>query len=151
MGRIHARTKGKSGSKKPISKTVPSWSTRKSEEIEKLVIKLAKEGKMSAEIGLILRDSYGIPDVKIATKKKITQILNEKKLLGDVPEDLHFLIKRAVNIRKHMSINKKDMVSKRGLQLTESKIRRLEKYYKRIGKLPAKWKYDPEKSRLLVG
>ena len=151
MARMHARVRGKSGSKKPLAKTVPTWSTRKASEIEKIVIKLGKDGKPSAEIGLILRDSYGIPDVTLATKKKITQILKENKLYGEVPEDIHFLIKRAVTLRKHLDSNKGDMVSKRGLQLTESKIRRLEKYYKRTKQLPAKWKYEPEKSRLLVG
>ncbi len=151
MARMHSRKKGTSGSKKPISKTVPTWSSRKPEEIEKLVVKLGKEDLSSSEIGMILRDQYGIPDVKIATKKKITLILKENKLTDEVPEDLQFLIKKAVKIRKHLENNKKDVVSKRGLQLTESKIRRLEKYYKKEGMLSEKWKYNPEKSRLLVG
>ncbi len=148
---MHARTRGKSGSKKPLSKTVPTWNTRKAAEIEKLVVKLAKDGKSSTEIGIILRDSYGVPDVRIGTKKKITQILKENNLTGDVPEELQSLIRKAVKIRKHLETNKKDLVSKRGLQLIESKIRRLEKYYKRNKKLSEKWKYDPERSRLLVG
>ena len=50
-----------------------------------------------------------------------------------------------------MEKNKKDYVAKRGLQLTESKIKRLTKYYKRVGKLPENWKYDREKVKLLVG
>ena len=148
---MHSRVRGKSGSTKPLSKTVPTWNSLKATEIEKLVLKLAKDDKSTSEIGLILRDSYGVPDVRIATKKRITQILKENNVSGDIPEDLQFLIKRAVIIRKHLDANKKDMVSKRGLQLTESKIRRLEKYYKKTEVLPAKWKYDPERSRLLVG
>ncbi len=148
---MHARRKGKAGSKKPLATTSPSWLRYKSAEVEQLVVKLAKKGHQSSMIGLILRDSYGIPDVKMITKKSITQILKEKELSPDMPEDLKNLIKRAVQVRKHMDSNKKDMVSKRGLQLIESKIRRLAKYYTRNKRLPDKWKYDPEKARLVVG
>ena len=41
--------------------------------------------------------------------------------------------------------------AKRGLHLTESKIRRLVKYYKKTNKLPAAWKYDREQAKLLIG
>jgi len=64
---------------------------------------------------------------------------------------LQNLIKRAVQIKKHLDSNKKDMVSKRGLQLTEAKIRRLAKYYKKTSKIDQTWKYDLERARLLVG
>ena len=55
-----------------------------------------------------------------------------------------------MNLRKHLEKNKKDYSSKRGLELTESKIRRLVKYYKKRKVLPEDWKYDPEKAKLLV-
>ena len=151
MGRMHTSSKGKSGSKKPQSKTSPTWLKLKKDEVVALVLKLAKKDHQSSEIGLILRDSYGVPDVKVITGKTISQILKENKLGSEVPEDIQNLIKRAVKVRKHLSSNKKDTTSKRGLQLIESKIRRLEKYYKRKGQLPKKWKYNPEKARLLVG
>ncbi|MEM5833437.1 MAG: 30S ribosomal protein S15, partial [Candidatus Aenigmatarchaeota archaeon] len=57
---------------------------------------------------------------------------------------------RAVRLREHLSIHKKDKSSQRGLILIESKIRRLEKYYKRVGKLPKDWKYDPETAKIIV-
>ena len=151
MSRMHTHHKGKSGSKKPQSKTSPTWLKLKKDEVVALVLKLAKKDYQSSVIGLILRDSYGVPDVKIITGKTISQILKENKLGSEVPEDIQNLIKRAVKVRKHLSSNKKDTTSKRGLQLIESKIRRLEKYYKRTGQLPKKWKYNPEKARLLVG
>ncbi len=151
MSRMHTHHKGQSGSKKPLSTTPPSWMKLKKDEVEALVVKLAKQSKQTSEIGMILRDSYGVPDVEVITKKSITKILKEKKLLPEIPEDVQNLIKRAVGVRKHMKLNKKDMTSKRGLQLIESKIRRLEKYYKQKGVLPTKWKYDPERARLLVG
>ena len=151
MSRMHTSSKGKAGSKKPLSTTPPSWMKLKKEEVKALVIKLEKKGYQTSQIGLILRDSYGVPDIKIITGNTISQILKENNLTHEVPEDIQNLIKRAVKVRKHLSANKKDTASKRGLQLIESKIRRLEKYYKRTGRLPEKWKYEPEKARLLVG
>jgi len=50
-------------------------------------------------------------------------------------------LKRAIQTKKHLEKNKKDIHSKRGLQLIEAKIRRLAKYYKREGVLPKKWSY----------
>ncbi|MFC1723831.1 30S ribosomal protein S15 [Nanoarchaeota archaeon] len=146
MARMHSRAKGQSGSKKPSVKSVPSWVRYKPKEVEALIGKLGKDGMTSSKIGLVLRDNYGVPDVKTVTGKTISTIMAEKKLLPDVPEDLRNLIRKAAMIRKHMEENKKDMPGKRGLQLTESKIARLVKYYKGTGKLPVTWKYDPKKA-----
>ncbi len=150
MARMHSRKRGKSGSKKPPRTASPDWVTYSAKEVESLVLKLRKEGHSSAMIGMILRDQYGIPSVKLVTGKKVTKILDENGLLDDIPEDLMALIRKAVNLRKHIELHPKDRHSLRGLQLTESKIRRLVKYYRRTGKLPEKWRYDPEKARLLV-
>lgn len=150
MARMYSRDKGYSGSKRPNRSSTPSWIRYKPKEIEMLVVKLGKEGYNSANIGLILRDSYGIPDVKEATGKKITKILEEKKLLSEIPEDLMNVIKKNIRVRKHLEENNTDMVAKRGFQLAESRIKRLAKYYKETGKLSKEWKYDPEKVRLLI-
>jgi len=151
MARMHSRKKGKSKSTKPVKKSVPSWSRYKGKEVELLIVKYAKEGKTASQIGLYLRDAYGIPDIKTVTNKKITQILEEKKLLKDIPEDLMALITRSVMIRKHLEENHKDMTAKRGLRLTESKINRLVKYYKKAGRMDIDWKFDPERVKLYVG
>ena len=150
MARMYSRKKGKSGSKKPVKKTKPVWLRYGSKETEQLVIKLAKAGKTASEIGIILRDSYGIPSVSVITNKKIMQILEENNLTQKLPFDMLSLIKKEIAIMKHMDANKKDMTAKRGLQLTDSKIRRLVKYYKRIGKLSADWKYDKKNAKLLL-
>ena len=141
---MHARKKGKSKSHPPLEEQIPTWVRYKPKEVELLIGKLAKEGKSSSEIGTILRDSYGIPSVKLIAKKSIGEILKEKNLSPELPEDLLFLIRRAIAIRKHLENNKQDMFAKRGLQRTESKIKRLVKYYKTAKKLPADWKYDFE-------
>ncbi|MFH0868920.1 MAG: 30S ribosomal protein S15 [archaeon] len=143
MARIHARRRGKSGSKK-LYGPVPSWVQYKGEEISALIVKLAKQGTSSSQIGLILRDSYGVPDVEKISGKKVCKIIAEKGLTPEIPEDLNNLIKKAIIIRKHMLLHKKDMHSKRGLQLTTAKINRLVKYYKNSKKLPENWKINLE-------
>ena len=150
MARMHARRKGRSGSTHQYErKDHPSWSSLKPREVESRIIELAKSGKSSSEIGLILRDQYAVPNVKLATGKKITRILEENKLGSDFPEDLKNLISRALTIRDHMQTHKKDMENKRNLQLVESKIRRLARYYIENKKLPSDWKYSPKQAKLL--
>lgn len=141
---------GKHGSKKMPVKRVPKWLKYTKEEVENLVVKLGKEKIPSAKIGIILRDQYGIPDVKAITGKSISQILKENKLYPEIPEDLFFLLKKAVRLREHLEKHKGDKTSKRGLELLESKIRRLGKYYVRKGLLPKDWTYSPEQAKLLV-
>ncbi len=149
MARIHARRKGKSGSTHPIRKKHPEWSSLNPREIEARIIELAKNEKSTSEIGMILRDQYAVPDVKIATGKKITQILEKNDIKSEIPEDLRNLIKTALKLKKHLDVNKKDLKNKRNLQLTESKIRRLTNYYHAEKRLPKGWKYTPEQAKLL--
>lgn len=150
MARMYSRKKGKSGSTRPIKKSKPSWLRYKPKEIEMLIGKLAKEGKTSSQIGIVLRDVYGVPDVKVVCEKSISQIMEEKKLTKNIPEDLTFLLRRLMLIKKHLDENKKDMPAKRGLQLTQSKIGRLVKYYKKKGKLAQDWTYDIDNISLLI-
>lgn len=128
----------------------PEWIEYSNEEIEELILKLRKEGNSTSMIGIVLRDQYGIPDVKLVTGKKITKILEDHGQELKYPEDLMNLLKRAVNIRDHLEENPKDLHTKRGLRIIESKIRRLVKYYVREGVLPEGWRYDPRSAALLV-
>ena len=148
MAKMHSRGRGNSGSKKLLNPIKPTWVRYKPKEIEMLVGKLAKEGKTSSEIGIILRDSYGVPSIKLITGKRLQEVLEEKKLNPKLPDDLMSLMKRSVLIRKHLENFRQDMTAVRGLQLTESKIKRLVKYYKKTDKLAPDWKYDPSAVKL---
>lgn len=150
MAKRYSRSHGKSGSTKPENKSVPSWLRYKGKEIELLVVKLAKEGLTPSQIGMHLRDTYGVPDIKLVADKSITKILAEKKLEGELPEDLMAVIRKSVSITKHLEENKQDKTAKRGQQLTDSRIKRLVDYYKKKGKLPANFKYDHESIKLYV-
>lgn len=139
MARMHARRRGKSGSKRPISRLPPSWLKVTPEEVEALVVKYAKEGYSPSLIGVILRDRHGIPLVKQVTGKTIKKILEENGVKPSIPEDLMNLLERARRMRTHLEKNRSDKYNRHRLQLVEAKIHRLVKYYKRIGELPKDW------------
>lgn len=128
----------------------PEWIEYSNEEIEELVLKLKKEGHSTSMTGIILRDQYGIPDVKLITGMKITRILEKHSQGLEYPEDLMNLIRKAVNIRDHLKENPKDLHTRRGLRIVESKIRRLVRYYRNEGVLPEGWRYEPKQAALLV-
>ncbi len=147
---MHSRDRGKSGSSSPPSKESPGWIDYSPKEIEEAIVNLANTGMTAAQIGMALRDQYGIPNFKNFSGKKIEQVLKEKELLPDVPRDLLNLIKKSVTLQKHMAENRGDMTAKRGYQLTVSKIRRLVKHYKKEKKLAQDWRYTAETAALLV-
>lgn len=150
MARMHTGRHGRSGSTRPTERENPSWVRYTPGEVENIIHKLAREGNTASRIGLVLRDQYGIPDVKALTGKTVLKVLEAKKAAPDVPEDLMNLIKKSVRIKTHIEENGQDKVSVRALQLTESKVRRLVAYYKGTGKLAADWTYDPAKIKLLI-
>ncbi len=150
MARMHARKRGKSGSTKPPVKTTPAWVDTDKRECEKLIKEFGEKGMTASAIGVKLRDQYGVPNAKTLTGKTVSQILKENKLEQKLPEDMMSLIKKAVFLRKHLEKNAKDVHNKRGLQLVESKIRRLQKYYKGKSRIPKNWYYNAEEAALLV-
>lgn len=134
--------KGKSHQIRPVSKRPPSWCKYQPEEVEALVIKLAKAGNTASRIGTILRDQYSVPLVKPITGKTVVQIMKEAELSPSVPEDLGVLMRKAQSLAVHLEKNRTDLVNKRSLQMIEAKIHQLSRYYKRKGALPANWKYE---------
>ena len=108
-------------------------------QIEEKIVKLAEEGKPPSLIGILLRDGYGVPDIKVATGKKLSKILEEHDLLPQIPQDLADLLEKKANLNKHLAVHKKDLDNKRNFQLIDAKSRRLIKYYKREGKIPKKF------------
>ena len=137
-------------SSKPVRDAAPSWVPLRPREIEAKVIELGKEGKQPAVIGLILRDSYGVPSVQEATGKKLAQILEDGGLAGKLPQDLQNLIRRSIHLQEHLAANSRDLHNLRGLELMESRIRGLAKYYIKTGTLPETWSYSRGGARLLI-
>jgi len=150
MARMHARRRGKSGSKRVYRDSPPEWLEMTPEEIEEKIVELRRQGYSTSEIGMILRDVYGVPSVRQILGKKIGKVLEERGLAPKIPEDLENLMRKAINLRKHLQEHRKDLHNRRGLQLIESKIRRLVKYYKEAGKLPEDWEYKPETAEVML-
>ena len=128
----------------------PSWVTMSASEIEEVIVKMAKNGQTSAMIGLVLRDQYGVPDIKLATGKTVTEIMKEKGVASALPEDISNLMRRAISLNVHLRKNPGDVSNRRGLNLIEAKIRRLEHYYKDNGVLPENWKYSLSTAELML-
>jgi small subunit ribosomal protein S15 len=150
MARMHARRRGKSASQRPMVTENPEWVPVPKDEIVQMVIKFGKEGMPTTKVGMVLRDQYAVPDVKLATGKTILEIFMENDLTPKLPEDLVALMRRAISLNVHVVANKKDNANHRGLQLIEAKIRRLVKYYKRQGLLTPEWQYSLKNAELLI-
>jgi ribosomal protein S15P/S13E len=71
-------------------------------------------------------------------------------LASALPEDLYFLIKKAVSVRKHLERNRNDKDSKFRLILIESRIHRIARYYKQARALPPTWRYESATASTLV-
>ena len=151
MARMYKSRRGKSGSSKPYVAEAPEWSNTDLEEVTKLVVELGKSGHTTAEIGTILRDQHAVPNVKLVTGKRIGAILAEHEIGGSYPEDMMNLMRQAVRIIEHLgSGNHKDIHTKRSLEITEAKLRKLARYYISEGKLPSDWRYKRDELRLMV-
>lgn len=153
MARMHTRRRGSSDSDKPVADEPPEWSDVDEDEIEDRVVELAEQGHDPSVIGLKLRDEgvkgTPVPDVKLATGKKVTEILEENDAANDIPEDLRNLMARAARLRDHMEENPQDHANKRALQNNLSKVRRLVNYY-RGDELPEDFTYSYETGKRLL-
>nr|GMD01501.1 40S ribosomal protein S13 [Ipomoea batatas] len=112
MGRMHSRSKGISSSALPYKRTPPSWLKISSGDVEDNICKFTKRDMTPSQIGVILRDSHGIAQVKSVIGSKILRILKAHGFAPEIPEDLYHLIKKVVAIRKHLERNRKDKDSK---------------------------------------
>merc|ERR1712133_185330 len=98
-GRMHAPGKGISQSALPYRRSLPTWLKLSSEDVKEQIYKLAKKGLTPSQIGVILRDSHGVAQVKFVTGTKVLRILKAKGLASEIPEDLYHMIKKAVSIK----------------------------------------------------
>lgn len=148
MARMHSKKRGKSKSHKP--KGAISESSHSNEEIKQVVVELARKGTRPSQIGIILRDQYGMGNVRTAFGERLNSIIKKEGLASKYPQDLLDLIRKAVKLRRHMKKNHGDEHNKVKLMHMESKIHRLSLYYKKSKILDKNWKYDPENAVLLL-
>jgi small subunit ribosomal protein S15 len=141
MGRVHTHRHGQSHSTRPITQRTPSWISASPKEIEELVVKYGKDGVPMSQIGIKLRDQHAIPLVKSVVKKSVKKILEENGVKQEIPEELNNIVKKAVNLQRHLKTHNSDKRNVRSLELVEAKVHRISTYYKRVGAIPQNWKY----------
>jgi|TARA_B110000438_G_scaffold31360_1_gene30899 small subunit ribosomal protein S15 len=150
MARMHSKGKGTSGSSKPNNDVVPSWAESDKGTVEELILKYAKDGHSSAKIGTMLRDMHAVPDVRLVMGERISQTLTRNDITSTYPEDMMNLMRKALSLIDHLGSNRKDLHNRRQLELCESRIRRLARYYKETGRLSSSWAYKRDQLRLMV-
>ncbi len=92
---MHSHRHGKSQSTRPSSKRTPSWVNYSQDEIVANISKFLKEGSTPSQIGIRLRDEFGVPNTKTFLGKSINEVLLESKNAPAIPEDLGRLVERA--------------------------------------------------------
>lgn len=100
------------------------WTKIKPEEFRKIVVELANQGMPAEKIGLVLRDSHGIPNAKVYGKR-LGQVLKEEGF--EVKSEYVNLSSKLENLKKHAEKNKHDYTAKRSLIKTSSRVSKLER------------------------
>ena len=103
----------------------PPWVKIKEPELKKIILDLSKKHSPS-QIGLILRDQYGIPTTKIFGKK-LKKYLEELKINKN--EDLENAEKKVEALKKHLKKNITDRKAKHKLQHAQSRLNITRKYF----------------------
>ncbi|MFA6022987.1 MAG: hypothetical protein WC781_02790 [Candidatus Pacearchaeota archaeon] len=97
----------------------------KVEDIEAIVIDLAKKGTSPSKIGIILKEKYGVQKIKLLGKK-ISKILKENKISY---EDDHVSIQNKIkSLEKHYEKNKQDKRAEREIVRYIGLRKKIEKY-----------------------
>ena len=149
MARMHTKKHGKSKSRKPVLEMVEKPSVS-ADEAQQAILGYAKQSMHQARIGQVLKEKHGIKYSKDFFGKRLGRVLEDSGVKREFPQDMADLMRKAIRLRKHITRNHNDVHNKAMLARTESKIWRLTKYYKREGRLPEGWKYDPEKIALVI-
>ena len=108
-----------------LNKEKPAWLKTSQEEMEKIVVNLAKQGLTAEKIGLVLRDTYGIPTTRVYGKR-LTQILKEQGIKAKA--DLENTEEKVEKLKKHLEKNKQDKKSKYALIKKSATAIKIRKY-----------------------
>jgi small subunit ribosomal protein S13e len=91
---VHLLIRHPASSALPYRRAPPSWLKTTPEEVVEHIIKLARKGLTPSQIGVALRDSHGIPQVRFVTGNKILRILKSQGTLPHLPllsQLMHYL------------------------------------------------------------
>lgn len=68
---MHSKGKGISASAIPYSRSVPTWFKSTPDQVVDNICKLARKGATPSQIGVVLRDSHGVAQVKVVTGMRL--------------------------------------------------------------------------------
>jgi len=113
--------KAKDTAKKPV------WLKYTEQEVKDIILSLAKKDPdMTAEkIGLVLRDTYGIPKVSLYNLK-ISQVLKDAGVYKN--PDITNITKKVKKLETHLDKNKQDKRTGRALIITKAKEKKNREY-----------------------
>lgn len=94
MGRLHSKGKGIASSAIPYSRTAPAWLKTTPDQVVDHICKLAKKGATPSQIGVVLRDSHGVAQVKIVTGMELESVLQKCARNRDETVANYFLLNR---------------------------------------------------------
>jgi len=103
----------------------PSWVKMSEADLKKLIKELSDKNAPS-KIGIILRDQYGIPSVKVFGKKMQAYL---KELGIEVNEDLENAEKKVDNLKEHFKNNITDKKAKHKLQKAQARLNITRRYF----------------------
>ena len=105
--------------------TKPVWVKMKEPELKKVILELSEKYAPS-QIGIILRDQYGIPTTKIFGKK-LKAYMEELRIERN--EDLENAEKKVTRMKEHLKNNITDRSAKHKLQHAQSRLNIVKKYF----------------------
>jgi small subunit ribosomal protein S15 len=103
----------------------PTWVKMKEPELKKVILELSEKYAPS-QIGLVLRDQYGIPTTKVFGKKLKAYL---KELGIEKNEDLENAEKKVDRMKEHLKNNITDRSAKHKLQHAQSRLNIIKKYF----------------------
>ena len=104
----------------------PSWLKLTEKEVKDLILKIAETEPSAEKIGLILRDQYGVPDVKIYGLK-INKVLGPK-FVEPTSKNHSTKLEKVIG---HYKKNKQDKRAERSLIITKAKLKKITDYQKK--------------------
>jgi small subunit ribosomal protein S15 len=105
----------------------PTWLKMKEEELKKVIAELA-EKHSPAQIGIILRDQYGVPTTKVYGKS-LSAYLKEIGKTEDY--ELKNIEKKVEKLKEHLKKNPTDKKAKHKSQKAQSRLILRKNYSKR--------------------
>lgn len=105
----------------------PVWLKYTEQEVKDIILNLIKkDAKLTSDkIGLILRDTYGIPKSKIYGIK-VSKVLREAGVYTN--NELTSVIKRVENIESHKAKHKHDAKAGRALIIRKARLAKIKRY-----------------------